>query len=258
MQTTILQSMEYFTINSATGDIHVNVLLDYEKSKQYELNVEAMDKGRLTDTSKVLVEITDVNDNAPVISVISFSNPIDSAPGTVIAMLNVKDLDSGKNGQIKSSIGPNVPFKIQLSSSNFYSLVTDRVLDRETTPEYNITITATDEGSPSFSTNKTLNLKISDVNDNPPLFQHQSYTAYVLENNTPGVSIFAVTAADIDSGNNARISYFLEDILLNGVSASTYISVNAESGEILAVRSFDYEQTKEFHIRLITWISLNC
>uniref|UniRef100_A0A8B9J4A8 Protocadherin 2 gamma 28 n=1 Tax=Astyanax mexicanus TaxID=7994 RepID=A0A8B9J4A8_ASTMX len=233
------KAMEYFTINSATGEIRVNVLLDYEKSKQYELNVEAMDKGRLTDTSKVLVEITDVNDNAPVISVISFSNPIaeDSAPETVIAMLNVKDIDSGKNGQIRCSVDSDLPFRIKSSSSNFYSLVTDQFLDREKNSEYNITITATDEGSPSFSTNKTLNLKICDVNDNAPVFQRQSYTAYVLENNTPGVSIFAMTAADQDSGNNARVSYFLEDVIVNGVSASTYISVNAESGEILALRS---------------------
>ncbi|XP_036431587.1 protocadherin gamma-A10-like [Colossoma macropomum] len=246
------KAMEFFTIDPNTGDIRVNDILDYEKSKQYELNVKAMDKDGLTDTSKVLVEITDVNDNAPVISVISFSNPIpeDSAPETVIAMLNIKDIDSGKNGQIKCSVNSDLPFRIKSSSSNFYSLVTDQFLDREKVSEYNITIRATDEGSPSFSTNKTLQLKISDVNDNAPVFQRQSYTAYVMENNTPGVSIFAVTASDKDSGNNARISYFLEDVLVNGVSASTYISVHAESGEILAVRSFDYEQTKEFNIRL--------
>ncbi|XP_017572398.1 protocadherin gamma-A11-like [Pygocentrus nattereri] len=246
------KAMEFFSIDPNTGDIRVNGLLDFEKSKQYDLNVEAMDNGGLTDTSKVLVEITDVNDNAPVISVISFSNPIpeDSAPETVIAMLNIKDIDSGKNGQVKCSVNSDLPFRIKSSSSNFYSLVSDQFLDREKVSEYNITIRATDEGSPSFSTNKTLQLKISDVNDNAPVFQRQSYTAYVTENNTPGVSIFAVTASDKDSGNNARISYFLEDVLVNGVSASTYISVHTESGEILAVRSFDYEQTKEFNIRV--------
>ncbi|XP_049330722.1 protocadherin gamma-A6-like isoform X28 [Astyanax mexicanus] len=246
------KNLNVFSIDSETGDITVNGELDFEKAKHFQITVEATDKGGLTDSCKVVIEITDVNDNAPVISLISFSNavPENSPPETVIAMVNVKDLDFGKNGQVKCSIDPNLPFKIQSSSSNFYSVVTNQVLDRETKLEYNITITATDEGSPSFSTNKTLNLKISDVNDNAPLFQHQSYTAYVLENNTPGVSIFAVTAADKDSGNNARISYFLEDVLVNGVSASTHISVNAESGEILAVRSFDYEQTKEFHIRV--------
>ncbi|XP_055033354.2 protocadherin gamma-A4 isoform X26 [Misgurnus anguillicaudatus] len=246
------KDVNLFQINPDTGNIYVSGLLDFEKSKQYELNLEAMDKGGLTDNSKVLIELTDVNDNAPVISVISFSSPIaeNCAPDTMIAMFNIKDIDSGKNGQIKCFVNSDLPFRIKSSSANFYTLVTDELLDREKISEYNITITATDEGSPSFSTNKTLNLKISDVNDNAPVFQRQSYTAYVMENNSPGVSVLSVKAHDKDSGNNARISYFLEDILVNGVSASTYISVNAESGEIIAVRSFDYEQTKEFNIRV--------
>ncbi len=241
-----------FNVDPSNGDIVLTGPLDFEKNKKYELNVVATDIGDLTDTAKVMVEITDVNDNAPVINVISFSNPLpeNSAPETVIAMLNVKDLDSGKNGQVRCLLNPSLPFRIRQSSSHFYSLITDQILDREKMSEYNITITAIDEGSPSFSTNKTLTLKISDVNDNAPVFQRQSYTAYVMENNSPGVSVLSVKAHDKDSGNNARISYFLEDILVNGVSASTIISVNAESGEILALRSFDYEQTKEFNIRV--------
>ncbi|XP_077103403.1 protocadherin gamma-A11-like isoform X17 [Siphateles boraxobius] len=244
--------LNIFSIDPHNGDIILVAGLDFEKSKKYELNVVATDNGGLTDTAKVMVEITDINDNAPAINVISLSNPLpeNSAPETVIAMLNVKDLDSGKNGQVRCLINPSLPFQIRQSSSNFYSLITDQPLDREKMSEYNITITAIDEGSPSFSTNKTLTLKISDVNDNAPVFQRQSYTAYVLENNSPGVSVLSVKAHDKDSGNNARISYFLEDVLVNGVSASTCISVNAESGEILALRSFDYEQTKEFNIRV--------
>ncbi|XP_053541573.1 protocadherin gamma-A11 isoform X9 [Ictalurus punctatus] len=243
---------DLFHINSATGAISVRGLLDFEKTKKYDVYVEATDKGGLTDTSKVDIEITDVNDNVPVISVLSFSNPIaeDSPPETMIAMINIKDLDSGGNGKVKCTLDSNLPFRIKSSSSNIYHLVSVRLLDREQVSEYYITITATDEGSPSFSTNKTLTLKISDVNDNAPVFQRHSYTAYVMENNSPGVSIFAVTATDRDSGNNARISYFLEDLSVNGVSASSYISVNADSGEILAIRSFDFEQTKEFNIRV--------
>ncbi|XP_053092829.1 protocadherin gamma-A11 isoform X11 [Pangasianodon hypophthalmus] len=251
-QSTGKEAKELFNIDSETGEIKVKGVLDFEKSKQYELDVEAIDEGGLTDTSKVLIEITDVNDNSPVISVISFSNPIpeDSATDSVVAMFNIKDIDSGKNGQIKCTVNSDLPFRIKATSNNFYSLITDRNLDREKFSEYNITITATDEGSPSLSTNKTLRLKISDVNDNAPVFQRHSYTAYVMENNSPGVSIFAVTATDRDSGNNARISYFLEDLSVNGLSASSYISVNAESGEIVAIRSFDFEQSKEFNIRV--------
>ncbi|XP_056327797.1 putative protocadherin beta-18 isoform X3 [Danio aesculapii] len=245
-------SSDTFNVDPSSGEITLTGSLDFEKSKKFELNVVATDSGGLTDTAKVMVEITDVNDNAPVINIISFSNPLpeNSDPETVIAMLNVKDLDSGKNAQVRCSINPSLPFRIRQSSSNFYSMITDQPLDREQISEYNITITATDEGSPSFSTNKTLTLKISDVNDNAPVFERQSYTAFIMENNSPGVSVLSVKARDKDSGNNARISYFLEDVVVNGVSASTFISVNAESGEILAVRSFDYEQTKEFSIRV--------
>ncbi|XP_056625244.1 protocadherin gamma-A11-like isoform X4 [Triplophysa dalaica] len=246
------KALDLFNIDTNTGEITVKGDLDYERAKQFELNIEASDKGGLTDSSKVVIDITDVNDNAPVVSVISFSNPIpeDAPPETVIVMLNVKDLDSGGNGQVKCLIAPNIPFKIKSSTQNIYTLITDGLLDREKTPEYNVTITATDKGLPSFSTIKTLNLKISDVNDNAPVFQRQTYTAYVMENNSPGVPVLSVKAHDKDYGNNARVSYFLEDILVHGVSASTYISVNAESGEIIAVRSFDYEQTKEFSIHV--------
>ncbi|XP_036069767.1 protocadherin gamma-A11 isoform X8 [Oryzias melastigma] len=239
-----------FNINPQTGEIIVSGGLDYEKTKQYEINIEVSDKGGLTDTSKVQIEITDVNDNAPVINIISLSNPIpeDSALNTVIAMINIKDLDSGKNGQVRCFISPHLPFKIKTSSTNFYSLISDDVLDRETVPDYNITITAMDEGSPPYSTNKTIRLIISDVNDNAPVFPQNSLSAFIPENNSPGTSVLSVKAQDADHGNNARVSYFLEEVDINGMQASTYFSVNAESGEVLAVRSFDYEQTKEFHI----------
>ncbi|XP_058505656.1 protocadherin gamma-A11-like isoform X32 [Solea solea] len=241
-----------FKIDTHTGEITVISVLDYEKAKNYEMDIKATDKGGLADTSKVLIEVTDQNDNAPVISIISLSNPIpeDSAPDTVIAMLNIKDLDSGRNGQIKCFITRDLPFKIKSSSTNFYSLMSDDVLDREIMPEYNITITATDDGSPPFSTNKTIHLRLSDVNDHAPVFPQPLVNAFIPENNPPGMSLLSVKASDQDSGNNARISYFLEDSQLNGRSASAYFSVNAQSGEILAVRSFDYEQTKEFHIHV--------
>ncbi|XP_064181990.1 protocadherin gamma-A11-like isoform X19 [Anguilla rostrata] len=241
---------DLFDIDPITGEITVRGPIDYEKMKQLELTVEATDPGGLTDTSKVLIDVLDANDNAPVITIMSFSNPIpeNSVPETVIAMVNIKDSDSGKNGQVQCSITPALPFTVKSSSTNFYTLVTDGALDREKVSEYNITITATDEGSPPYSINKTLTLRISDVNDNVPLFERQTYTAYVLENNVLGMSIFAVRARDIDSGNNAHISYFLDDKPTNGILPSTYISVNVESGVIHAVHSFDYEKIKEFKI----------
>ncbi|XP_066572814.1 protocadherin gamma-A11 isoform X3 [Amia ocellicauda] len=243
---------ELFALDPITGDLNVAGKLDFEKDTHYELDIQAKDDGDLTDSSKILVEVTDINDNTPMISVVSFSNDLheDALPGTVIAVLNVQDSDSGSNGNVHCSINENMPFKVISSSNNFYSLVTESTLDRETTPEYNITVIATDEGLPALSSSLMLTLKISDVNDNAPVFEQRSSTAYLMENNTPGLSIFSVKASDADWKQNARISYILEETVVNGVPISSYISVNSESGVIHAVRSFDYEQIKEFQFRV--------
>ncbi|XP_055744877.1 protocadherin gamma-A3-like isoform X11 [Salvelinus fontinalis] len=243
-------TVDIFNIDMATGTISVSGQIDYEKDNKYEIRVEAKDQGGLTDSSKVVIEVLDVNDNAPVINVMSFSSPVseDAPPGTTIAIINVKDADSERNGQITCSINTNLPFKIQSSLSSYYNVISDIGFDRETIPEYNITITGTDSGSPPLSSTRTLHLRISDVNDNAPLFHQRVYSAYVTENNSPGMSIFTVSARDSDWNQNARISYLLEDTQVSGTPVSTYISINSETGVLHAVRSFDYEQIKQFTV----------
>ncbi|KAM6953314.1 protocadherin gamma-A4-like [Aplochiton taeniatus] len=239
-----------FFIDENRGTISVSGQIDYEKDKKYEVRVEAKDQGGLTDTSKVVIEVIDVNDNAPVINVMSFSSPLseDAPIGTTLAIINVKDADSERNGQITCSIDNQLPFKIQKSLTNYYNLLSDQYFDRETTSEYNITITATDSGSPPFSSTRTLHLRISDVNDNAPLFEKHTYLAYVIENNSPGTSIFTLSAHDADWNQNARISYLLEDTQVSGSPVSTYISIHSETGVLHAVRSFDYEQIKQLKL----------
>ncbi|KAM3867187.1 protocadherin gamma-A11-like [Diretmus argenteus] len=236
-----------FEIDKITGIIFIVGQVDYEKEKRYEISIDATDQGALTDSSKVIVEVVDVNDNAPVINVMSFTSPVseDSPPGTTIGIINVKDLDSGDNGQVTCSIDQNAPFKIRSNLRNYYTLVTDSVLDRETVSDYNITVVATDAGSPPLSSKKTFHLKVSDVNDNAPVFPRGVYNAFITENNSPGVSVLTVRAKDPDENQNARISYILEDSAIGGSPVSQYVSVNAESGVIHAVRSFDYEQIKQ-------------
>ncbi|XP_029587934.1 protocadherin gamma-A12 isoform X6 [Salmo trutta] len=241
---------DIFHMDETTGTMTLVGKIDYEKDKKYEMMIEAMDQGGLTDSSKVLIEIVDVNDNSPVINVMSFSSPVseDAPLGTTIAIINVKDADSERNGHITCSIDNNLPFKIKSSLTNYYTVITDSAFDRETTPEYNITITATDSGSPPLSSARTIHLKISDVNDNAPLFDKGPYSAYVTENNSPGMSIFTVSARDSDWNQNARISYLLEDTQISGTPVSTYISINSETGVLHAVRSFDYEQIKQLKL----------
>ncbi|XP_028315704.1 protocadherin beta-16-like isoform X20 [Gouania willdenowi] len=241
-----------FQINPKTGDVVLTGAIDYEKTKLFQIDIEATDNGGLSDSSKILVEITDVNDNSPQIKILSKSDTIleDSPENTVISMLSVNDPDFEKNGEVKCQINDDIPYKILNTLNGFYSLVTEMALDREIASQYNITVTCSDEGVPSLSSSVTLTLQISDVNDNAPVFERSSYEAYIVENNTPGLSIFTVKATDADWNQNARVSYILEDSSVNGVPVSSYVSVSADSGVIHAVRSLDYEHIKDFHFRV--------
>ncbi|XP_060903446.1 protocadherin beta-16-like [Labrus mixtus] len=234
-------------IDESTGRIFVTKEIDFEKDKKIEFRVEAKDQGGLTDSCKIEIEVIDVNDNAPVINVMSFTSPVseDSPSGTTIGIINVKDIDSGDNGQVRCIIEGTIPFKIKSNVRNYFALMTDAALDREDLSECNITVIASDAGSPPLSTKTTFHLKISDVNDNAPVFQRGPYSAFITENNPPGASILSVYAKDPDENQNARVSYILEEREIGGSPVSDCVSINAESGVVHAVRSFDYEQLKQ-------------
>nr|XP_054594003.1 protocadherin beta-16-like [Nothobranchius furzeri] len=241
-----------FQVNENNGKVTLIGNTDFENSRSYQIRLLASDEGGLTDSCKIIVDVQDTNDNSPEIKIMSKSTVIseDVKLNTVVMMINIKDKDSEQNGKVKCSINENMPFILTSSSNNFYSLVTDSELDRERASEYNITVSCSDEGVPSLSSSVTLTLQISDVNDNAPVFERSSYEAYIVENNTPGLSIFTVKATDADWNQNARVSYILEDSTVNGVPVSSYVSVSADSGVIHAVRSFDYEQIKDFRFHV--------
>ncbi|XP_071254533.1 protocadherin gamma-A11-like isoform X24 [Salvelinus alpinus] len=244
--------LDLFQISESNGEVRLIGKVDYETAKHYQIDIEAKDQGGLSDSSKLVVDIVDVNDNSPFIDMMSTSKSIaeNSPSHTIIAVMSVHDPDSDNNGVVNCVLSENIPFTIQSTSNGFYSLVTDSDLDRERASEYNINVTCSDEGVPSLSSSVTLSLQISDVNDNAPVFERSSYEAYIIENNTPGLSIFTVKARDDDWNQNARVSYILEDSSVNGVPVSSYVSVSADSGVIHLVRSFDYEHIKDFQFRV--------
>ncbi|XP_034086729.1 protocadherin beta-16-like [Gymnodraco acuticeps] len=241
-----------FEVNVNTGELKVAGNLDFEKSKTFQLNVKASDHGGYSDTCKIIIQIIDENDNIPTIQLMSFSNSIseDSPPGTTIAVMNVDDEDSDGNGVVKCSINSDIPFKMESSLTGYYTIVTEDYLDRESIPEYNITITVSDQGSPPLTSSKNINIKVSDVNDSPPRFDQSEYSKNIPENNSPGFSVFTLSASDSDWGQNARVSYFLEEKKINGAAVTSLVSVNSENGVIHAVRSFDYEQIKWFEFNV--------
>ncbi|NWY75781.1 PCDGD protein, partial [Erithacus rubecula] len=241
---------QLFTLDPRTGDAKVIGPLDYEERKYYEVSVEGKDGGGLTAHAKVHIDIIDVNDHAPTLSLLPIQNPIpeDSIPSTVVAVINVRDRDSGENGEVSCIMDGNLPFRLETSSENTYKLIIASALDREKVSAYNITITATDRGRPALSSSTELVLEVSDVNDNAPVFEEAAYSAYVAENNAAGALVLRVQARDADAGANGRVSYWLAGGSAGAAGAAPLVSVEARSGALYAQRSLDYEQCREFWV----------
>nr|AAH70019.1 Protocadherin 10b [Danio rerio] len=241
---------ELFDIDARTGRIEVRGEVDFEESGLYQIYVQAKDMGpnAVPAHCKVLVKVTDVNDNAPeiIFSTVTESVSENAATGTVIALLSVTDKDSEDNGQTHVEILGDVPFKLKTSFRNYYTIVTDGPLNRETVEAYTVTVVARDKGIPSLATSKSIKVHVSDENDNAPTFTQPVYDVYVTENNVPGAYIYAVSAVDPDVGQNAYITYSIVECEIQGMSVVTYVSINSENGYLYALRSFDYEQLKDF------------
>ncbi|XP_036916784.1 protocadherin alpha-11-like [Sturnira hondurensis] len=235
-----------FTIDEKNGEMRVNGTLDYEKTKLYEIEVQATDKGNppMVGHCTVWVEVLDANDNAPEITVTSLSLPVpeDTQPSTVIALISVSDRDSGANGQVICYLTSKVPFKIMSTFKNYYSLVLDSALDRESVANYELVVTARDLGSPSLSATVSVSVEVADVNDNAPTFAQPEYTVFVKENNPPGCHIFTVSARDLDAQENALVSYSLVERRVGERALSSYVSVHAESGKVFALQPLDHEE----------------
>ncbi|XP_031470423.1 protocadherin-17 [Phasianus colchicus] len=253
---------DLFSIDPQSGLIRVKGNLDYEESGLIEIDVQARDLGPnpIPAHCKVTVRLIDRNDNAPTIGFVSVRQGALSEaapPGTVIALVRVTDRDSGKNGQLQCRVlggggGPGaVPFTLEENYDNFYTVVTDRPLDREAQDEYNVTIVARDGGNPPLNSTKSFSVRILDENDNPPRFSKNLYVLQVPENNIPGEYLGSVLAQDPDLGQNGTVSYSILPGHVGDVSIYTYVSVNPTNGAIYALRSFNYEQTKHFEFRVL-------
>ncbi|CAN2391169.1 homophilic cell adhesion via plasma membrane adhesion molecules, partial [Pristimantis euphronides] len=244
---------QMFDLNDQSGEISVKGVLDFEEINLYELYIKSVDKGAppLEGNCLVHIDIADVNDNAPEISLTSMTHiiPENSPYGTAVAFINVRDKDSGKNGEIKLDLSPNVPFRIK-QMKNRYALVTDGNLDREETPQYTIELTASDLGSPPLYSKTSVTLRLSDINDNAPLFTQTTYNAFIKENSDPGTLLCTVSATDLDEGVNAELVYSIVESQIDSSSVSSYVYIHSNDGNIYAQRSFDYEQIQVLQITI--------
>ncbi|EHB08101.1 Protocadherin beta-16 [Heterocephalus glaber] len=247
------QVMQTFEIHTTTGEIRLKKLLDFEEIEYYHMEVEASDGGGLSGKCTVALEVVDVNDNAPELTLsLLISDIPENSPETVVAIFGISDPDSGDNGKMICSIQDHLPFFLKPTVENFYTLVTEGALDRESRAEYSITITVTDLGTPRLKTQHNITVQVSDVNDNAPTFTQTSYTLWVPENNSPALHIGTISATDRDSGTNAQVTYSL---LLPPPrdphpGLASLVSINADTGQLFALRALDYETLRAFEFRV--------
>ncbi|XP_014384499.1 PREDICTED: protocadherin beta-10-like [Myotis brandtii] len=240
-----------FQINPFSGEIVLRVLLDYELVKSYKINIQAVDGGGLSARCTVLVEVLDTNDNPPELIMSSLSNHVpENSPEMILAVFRIKDRDSGENGKMVCYIQDNLPFLLKPSVENFYILMTEGALDRESQAEYNITITVTDLGTPRLKTQHNITLLVSDVNDNAPAFTQTSYTLFLRENNSPALHIGSVSATDRDAGANAQLTYSLLPPHDPQLPLASLVSINADNGHLFALRALDFEALQAFEFRV--------
>ncbi|XP_053423151.1 protocadherin beta-15-like [Nycticebus coucang] len=240
-----------FELSSLTGEIRLVKKLDFETISSYELDIEASDGGGLNGKCSVSIKVLDVNDNAPELTISSLTSPIpENSPETEVALFRIRDRDSGENGKTVCSIQENVPFMLQPSVENFYRLVTEGGLDRESQAEYNITVTVTDLGTPRLQTQQNITVLVSDINDNVPAFTQTSYTLFVRENNSPALHIGTISATDRDSGTNAQVTYSLLSPQDPHLPLASLVSINADNGHLYALRALDFEALQAFEFRV--------
>ncbi|XP_033742376.1 protocadherin-9-like isoform X1 [Pecten maximus] len=243
-----------FEIESATGVVKVIGDLVYETGKVHKFYVEASDHGdqpRVTQTT-IYVTILDVGNNPPTVSINFLSsgnaglvNVSESANlKTVIAHVNVIDTDSGPNGRVDCTISGN-NFELSPVGDKGFIVRVNRSLDRETREVQNISVVCRDHGSPVLSSSLHFLVRILDENDNEPVFNQDTYFAFVEENSKIGAMIKQVGATDIDVGRNAVVYYYLTD------DAQGRFAINSNSGVITTYTHFDREQRNHYEFTVL-------
>ncbi|XP_071264909.1 protocadherin alpha-3-like [Salvelinus alpinus] len=245
--------LDSFQIDSKTGTITVKGTVDFEESPAFEIHAQASDRGQppMAAHCKVLVEVVDLNDNAPELTVTSLLDTVkeNAKMGTAIALVSVLDKDGGKNGAVQCEVKNKVPFKLETNYKNYYSLVVDGPLDRESASQYNVTITATDEGTPPLSSTSVITVHVSDVNDNAPHFSEPVINVYVKENSPVDV-IKPVSALDSDVNENGQVTYSLLESNSKLPPLSTMVNINSDTGDIISLQSFNYEEIQTFQFKV--------
>uniref|UniRef100_A0A5S6QN81 Cadherin domain-containing protein n=1 Tax=Trichuris muris TaxID=70415 RepID=A0A5S6QN81_TRIMR len=232
-----------FRIDQQTGLITTAIPLDREESEEVSLKVIVHNAETLLhyDVCVVVVTVEDVNDNRPRINQ-DTCYPVmipENVKVHTLVVLHATDPDVDFNGRVVYSIiEGNVDGKFQISSQT--GRLSCEPLDREKLASYNLTILATDSGTPRLSDTCNLVVTVTDENDNKPKFSQPAYTAEVREDVRPGSTILRVEANDLDEGHNGRVTYSIVN------DTTGLFDVKPNTGELVVLRPLDFETTRGY------------
>ncbi len=237
------------------GKIPILILhkpLDREVTKNVKLELSALDGGRppKSGSIEIFIDVLDINDNIPVFTKDAYTVTLnENAPvGTTVVQVNATDLDEGKNGEVVYALGNNVKnnlrrlFKVNEITGEI--ILIDH-LDFEVKDKYEIDIQASDKGTIPLATDKSVIIKIVDVNDNAPEMEVTSLSSAIPEDSKPGTTVALISVTDLDSGRNGKISCSIFDDIPFKLMPSTQINIYSlvTSGLLDRETEFQYDIT---------------
>ncbi|XP_035482204.2 protocadherin-16 [Scophthalmus maximus] len=237
----------YFVMDIKSGIITLNRPLDYELKRVHELVVQARDNASHPEVTNafVTIHVRDYNDNQPTMTIIFLSEDGSprisegAQPGQYVARISVTDPDYGEYANVNVSLeGGDGKFALTTKDSIIYLIYVDQVLDREERDSYDLRVMATDSGTPPLRAESSFTIQVTDVNDNPPLFDQQAYRQTIPEVVYPGSFVLQVTARDKDQGPNGDVRYSL---LKGKNSHSDWFSIDPVTGIITTAAALDFE-----------------
>lgn len=234
-----------FAINPVLGTITVAKELDRSSKTLYELTVKASDNGvsPLSTTATVQIVVTVSDNAAPRYSEKEFSAEISESahPGSFVSLVTAVSQSSVfyqiKDGNINNAFDIN---------PNSGVVVTQKVLDYETTPQYTLIIQGTNMAG--LASNATLLIHVKDENDNAPIFLQKEFKGVISESApinsvvlTHENSPFVIRASDADCDQNAMLIYQIVEPF-----AHNYFAIDSSTGAIKITTALDYEQRSVF------------
>ncbi|MBN3305026.1 cadherin-18 [Amia ocellicauda] len=247
-----------FIIDEITGDIHATKSLDREKKTHYVLHAQAIDRRTekpLEPESEFIIKVQDINDNAPKFPDGPFvaAVPEMSEVGTSVLQVTATDADDptyGNSARVVYSILQGQPyFSVDPKTGVIRTALAN--MDREAREQYSVVIQAKDMAGQvgGLSGSTTINITLTDVNDNPPKFPQKNYQLYVPESAQVGKAVGKIKANDDDIGVNAEIKYNI----INGDGASVFtISTDRDTREgiISLKKPLNYEKKKSYTLHI--------